>query len=268
MNFLFLFPNCTILQYLHKRDKEAIMIKDLYGLIGKTLKHSFSAGYFTQKFAQLEMPDAAYVNFEFENTDQIASLKDRKEIRGLNVTIPYKEDVMAHLDDIDTDASIIGAVNTINIRDGKWIGYNTDCLGFGDTLDTALQTHPHLSRAYILGSGGASKAIQYVLKQKGISYTIISRRGDHRYDNLQDADLESTQLIINTTPLGMYPNIETYPDLNYQSLSAKHYAIDLIYNPEKTLFLTYCESQGAGILNGHQMLISQAEHSWDIWNLT
>ncbi len=243
-------------------------ITHLYGLIGKTLKHSFSAGYFAQKFEDLAMDYAAYVNYELSDPSQINRLKAENNIKGLNVTIPYKESVMDYLDEVDPAAYQIGAVNTIKIDEGRWIGYNTDCLGFAELLDDALLTHPHLGRALILGSGGASKAIQYVLEQRQISYTIISRRGPYRYDNLTDHELERSHLIINTTPLGMYPHIETYPEINYQRLSSKHYGIDLIYNPEKTLFLTYCESQSAGIANGHKMLISQAEHSWKIWNQT
>jgi len=241
------------------------MITHLYGLIGKTLKHSFSAGYFASKFDQLGINNADYVNFEFADPIQIAQLKRRPEIKGLNVTIPYKEAVIEHLDEVDTDALEIGAVNTIKIKDGKWIGYNTDCLGFTDTLDLALMTHSHISQALVLGSGGASKAIQYVLEKQEISYQVISRQGIHRYDNLTDEVLSNSHLIINTTPLGMYPDENNCADINYQCLSPKHYAIDLIYNPEKTLFLTHCEAQGAGILNGQKMLISQAEHSWEIW---
>lgn len=238
----------------------------IFGLIGRSLKHTFSPGYFAEKFDLLELDDHRYTIFEFAEAEQIKSLKDRSDIKGLNVTIPYKEMVMQHLDHIDPDAASVGAVNTIKIVDGKWIGYNTDVLGFEDMLLDIQVGRTHIHKALILGSGGASKAVQFVCEKHGIDHTIISRSGQTNYENLSDELLSSSYLIVNTTPLGMYPHVNQKPNLNYRQISTEHSCIDLIYNPEKTLFLNECESHGATIKNGYQMLVSQAEHSWKIWN--
>jgi shikimate dehydrogenase len=238
----------------------------LFGLIGRTLKHTFSPSYFTDKFKLLDLEGYNYTIFEFENPENIAELKTRPEIAGLNVTIPYKESILLHLDAITEDAFNIGAVNTVKVVDGHWAGYNTDVMGFSDMLSSVQKGRPAMKKALILGSGGASKAVQYVCEKRKISYQVISRKGKHNYESLTKEIVQDVDLIVNTTPLGMYPNVDEKPNLDYNHISEKHSCIDLIYNPEKTLFLKECEANGALIKNGHEMLIGQAEHSWKIWN--
>ncbi len=242
------------------------MSDKLFGLIGRTLKHTFSPAYFSDKFESLNLEGYDYTTFEFEDPATIVELKSRPEIAGLNVTIPYKESILLHLDAITEDAFNIGAVNTIKVIDGHWTGYNTDVMGFGDMLKTIQRDRPIMDKALILGSGGASKAVQYVCEMRNISYQVISRKGKYNYKSLTREMLSNADLIVNTTPLGMYPNVDEKPNLDYNLISEKHSCVDLIYNPEKTLFLIECEARGAVIKNGHQMLIGQAEHSWKIWN--
>lgn len=241
------------------------MHSKVYGLIGKHLPHSFSPAYFEEKFNTLGLTNYDYRIFEFETIDEVVSLKSDPSISGLNVTIPYKKLIIPFLDEVSDTAYDIGAVNTIKIIDGKWIGYNTDYLGFDEMLVNAITHNPHISRAVILGNGGASKAIQYALEQRKISFLIISRKGMYTYDSISDEVISNSSLIINTTPLGMYPDVDFCPSIDYNLVSERHSCIDLIYNPKKTLFLEKCEQQGANIYNGLGMLVSQAEHSWNIW---
>ena len=242
---------------------------EVYGLIGKTLKHSFSKTYFEQKFKNQKIEDVEYCNFEFEHIDEVKlQLSEIKDLNGLNVTIPYKTTIIPFLDEMDEISEKIGAVNTIKITDeGRWIGYNTDVYGFSTSLKPFL-TNKH-EKALILGTGGASKAVEYALRQLNISVVKVSRtkeKADLTYGDLNEYVLKACKLIINTSPLGTWPNVEESPDIPFVFLSPEHLVYDLIYNPEKTFFLEQAESAGATIMNGLNMLRLQAEKSWEIWN--
>lgn len=241
----------------------------VYGLIGKSLKHSFSKDYFEKKFEEQEINNTEYLNFEFEQIDEVkVRLSEIKDLNGLNVTIPYKSSIIPFLDELDKISEEIGAVNTIKINDdGRWIGFNTDVYGFSTSLKPFL-TNQH-TKALILGTGGASKAVEFALKQLNISAIKVSRtkgKADLTYNELNEFVFNACKLIINTTPLGTWPNMEESPDIPFSFLSPEHLVYDLIYNPEKTLFLKQSESAGAAIMNGLNMLRLQAEKSWEIWN--
>ncbi len=241
------------------------------GLLGKNISYSFSRSYFKEKFEKEEITDTSYENFDIESIDLFSDLvKNTKGLEGMNVTIPYKEEVMPFLDDINEQAAEIGAVNTIKVtKDGKLIGYNTDCYGFKESIKPLLK--PHHKKALILGTGGASKAVAYSLKNLGIEFKYVSRRMSKgigfTYDTLDEKDIENHTIIINCTPLGTFPNIENYPDIPYSSITDKHILFDLIYNPEETKFLNFGKQKGATLINGLKMLQLQAEKAWSIWNL-
>ena len=238
-----------------------------FGLIGHPLSHSFSKAYFENKFNVLGLNGYSYSLFDIEKEQQLSAFKTSHPfLSGLNVTIPYKQTVMRHLDGISESARAIGAVNTIKIIDGQWFGYNTDADGFKDSLISWLEILP--KTALVLGTGGASKAVQFVLNELEISYKVVSRAqsGDNiSYNEISKDLLEKTDLIINTTPLGMYPHSELKPDFPMDFLNQKHCVYDLIYNPEQTLFLTLANQQGCKVKNGLEMLYLQAEKSWEIW---
>ena len=240
-----------------------------FGLIGKNIDYSFSRGYFSEKFGREELPHS-YVNFDFQSIEEFKSIFNTKEhIKGLNVTIPYKEQIIPYLDKLNKKAKKIGAVNTIKIsKKGKLIGYNTDYHGFLESLAPYLRDH-HKS-ALILGTGGASKAIAYALKELKINYYFISRtKAEHvsyTYSELNEDIIKSHQIIINCSPVGTFPNLNNCPDLPYDGISKAHILFDLIYNPEKTKFLQIGEHLGATIINGKKMLELQAEKAWEIWN--
>lgn len=239
-----------------------------FGLIGKNISYSFSKGYFTEKFLQLGLDTHSYENFDLDTIERFPGiLQENNTIRGFNVTIPYKEKIIAFLTKLDIEAKAIGAVNTIKITKGQTIGYNTDAYGFYRSLAPFLgEQHKN---ALILGTGGASKAISYVLTKLGISYTFVSRNPEEGQLNYTDLDLgliEENTLLINCTPLGTYPNITERPDIPYKGITEKHLLYDLIYNPEKTAFLLEGELRGAKICNGSKMLQFQAEKAWEIWN--
>ncbi|CAL1520240.1 shikimate dehydrogenase [Chitinophaga sp. MM2321] len=240
----------------------------IYGLIGYPLSHSFSKGFFAQKFEKENITGCLYENFPLPGiADFPTLLQQQPELNGLNVTIPYKQVVIPHLDDLSKAAAQIGAVNCIRFKDGKKTGYNTDVIGFRNSLQPLLQ--PHHNRALVLGTGGAAKAVIYALQEMGIAYTIISRQATNEalsYSSLDQAAMEAHTLIINTTPLGMYPHIDTLPEIPYQYITSRHLLYDLVYNPPETLFLQRGAAQGAVIKNGHEMLILQAEASWELWN--
>ena len=240
-----------------------------FGLIGFPLGHSFSKNFFKEKFIRERYSEITYENFEINSLGKLSDiLTNNPDLRGFNVTIPYKEKIISFLDDIDTTAKKIGSVNTVKISDGKLIGYNTDYLGFRESIISWLP-NTNIS-ALVLGSGGSSKAIKYVLDDLEISYKVISR--DSRdmkisYKELKNLSMVSTsKLIINTTPLGMSPNIDGFPDIDYNLINNKHFVFDLVYNPNKTKFLSLCEERGANIKNGYEMLVGQAEEAWKIWN--
>jgi shikimate dehydrogenase len=239
-----------------------------FGLIGKTLKHSFSKNYFTQKFAEQHITDCSYENFELQSIKELPALiQNYPEIKGLNITIPYKEEILPFLNQKNEIVEGIGACNCIKIEAGKTYGYNTDVIGFKNSLQPYLL--PHHKCALVLGSGGASKAVQYALKELNINYLIVSRHKKFNqvgYEDLGKDVIEGHQLIINTTPLGMHPNVQDDPPIPYEYISSQHLLYDLIYNPPKTKFLEKGEQQGAKIINGNEMLIIQAEESWKIWN--
>jgi len=239
-----------------------------FGLIGKTLKHSFSKNYFTQKFKENGINDCCYETFELSSIEEFTALFEKyPDIEGLNVTIPYKEDVVKFLDEQNDVVKEIGACNCIKVVEGKLHGFNTDVIGFRESLQPKLK--PQHTKALILGSGGASKAVQYALKELSIECRVVSRRkqfDELGYEDIDDEILEQYKLIINTTPLGMFPNVNDDPPVPYQYITPQHFLFDLIYNPEKTKFLQQGEKHGAQIANGHEMLILQAEESWRIWN--
>lgn len=239
-----------------------------YGLIGHPLKHSQSRFYFNEKF-EYEGLDCLYQHFDLKSLDELQEVMERyPDLCGFNVTIPYKEAIIPLLDEIDETAKQVGAVNVVKITEGKLKGYNTDVYGFDQLLNRALNGKT-INHALVLGTGGASKAVQFVLKQKGISYSTVSRsaeKGDYTYDTLSDEVLRQNHLIINTTPLGMAPQVDTFPDLHYQALSGKHILIDLIYNPKETAFMELGKTWGAKVYNGMQMFEEQAKKTWEIFN--
>ena len=236
-----------------------------FGLIGYPLGHSFSPGYFKDKFTKESIDWATYKAYPLTEIGELQDLFE-KGVHGLNVTIPYKEAVIPFLTSLDPISSEIGAVNTILVKEGERIGYNTDVYGFETSLKGVLNGHVP-SGALILGSGGASKAVIFVLRSMGIQTKIVSRsKGDLSYDEIDEEVLHEHPLIVNTTPLGMAPNLDASPLIPYDHLTADHILFDLIYNPEKTIFLNRGEEQGCTIKNGLEMLILQAEKSWEIWN--
>ncbi|MEZ4887492.1 MAG: shikimate dehydrogenase [Chitinophagales bacterium] len=241
-----------------------------FGLIGYPLSHTFSPTYFNEKFFREEIEDASYNAYPLQNITEIKNLIHKTPyLKGLNVTIPYKEAVIPFLDEISNEAQAIGAVNTIRIdKDGKKIGFNTDAYGFETSLQPLLK--PHHQKALVLGTGGASKAVTYVLKRLGITYRLVSRNpsaNQLKYDEIDEEIMNTHHLIIHTTPLGMSPNINDFPDIPYQYASPKHLFFDLIYNPEKTIFLIKGKLKGAAFKNGMEMLYLQAEKSWELWNI-
>ena len=238
-----------------------------YGLIGYPLEHSFSPDYFNTKFKN-ERIDADYKTYPLNNIKEFAALISKLNFSGLNVTIPYKEAILPYLDEVDIVAKTIGAVNTIAFKNGKTIGYNTDCYGFEKSLLSSIEKSKNIHGALVLGTGGASRAVQYILKKLDIQYSLISRskKGIIRYQDIDKALFSSINLIINTTPLGMSPSIKNKPEIPYEWLNEKYFLYDLIYNTEKTIFLSEGLKMGCKIKNGHDMLILQAEKAWHIWN--
>ena len=244
---------------------------DLYGLVGYRLKHSFSQKYFRERFVS-ENIDADYINFELDNIEEfpriIASYSD---LRGLNVTLPYKEKVIPYLDDLTDNAREIGAVNVIKFERGsrgslRLIGHNSDILGFKESIEGMLQ--PHHTQALILGTGGASKAVRVGLDQLGVGHTFVSRTpepGQLSYEELDEAVIANHMVIINCTPLGMYPNVDGLPQIPYEHLTKDHLLYDLLYNPDQTSFMIEGRIKSATVKNGLEMLLLQAFYSWDIW---
>ena len=241
----------------------------LFGLIGYPLSHSFSKKYFTEKFEKEGLTDCTYQLFPINSVDEIkAIINENPGLAGLNVTVPYKQLVLKHLDSIENIPAEVKACNCIKITDGKLTGYNTDITGFEKSFSPLLKSHH--KKALILGNGGAAAAVKFVLKKSGIDFEIVSRRihnsSSLTYEDLNEKKIRENLLIINTTPLGMSPNENQAPDIPYEYLTPQHFLYDLIYNPGKTLFLKKGEDQGALIKNGYEMLVIQAEESWRIWN--
>ncbi len=243
----------------------------IFGLIGKSIEHSFSPGFFTDKFIKENQPDFQYKLFPLKNIEEVVQLCiANTEIQGLNVTIPYKKAVIPFLNEIDPVALEIGAVNTIKIvRDQKQIrllGFNTDAYGFEHSC-SALHRQ---TKALVLGTGGVALAVTFVLKQLQIPFFSVSRfpkgKFETGYNNLNDSIMQDHQIIINTTPLGMYPDVGECPPIPYKYLNSKHFLFDMIYNPAETKFLKLGRLEGATTQNGKLMLELQAERSWEIWN--
>lgn len=239
-----------------------------YGLIGYPLSHSFSQQYFTEKFTREGITGSTYSNFSIPTIGLLPALFADPELCGLNVTIPYKQDVLPFLEVRSDVVSAIGACNCIRIEAGVRTGHNTDVVGFEQSLVRRLE--PHHRQALVLGTGGASKAVEWVLRKLGIVHRMVTRRPragttDLAYEQVDAGLLGEYTLIVNTTPLGMYPATDECPPLPYEALTPKHYLFDLIYNPARTLFLEKGEARGAVVENGHEMLILQAEESWRIW---
>jgi shikimate dehydrogenase len=246
-------------------------MEKVFGLIGATVSHSFSKAYFDEKFFREGLRDFHYELFPLTNIKEIETLlKDTKGLAGLNVTIPYKEQVLKYLDEVDGFAKKIGAVNVIKIKDGKLKGFNTDSDAFHETLEKWLPKNKTF-KALILGTGGSSKAVQEALKKLKIEFKVVSRKakkGDLTYEDLEKDPkiIGDSLLVINTTPLGMSPNTETMPPIDFEQITPEHYVYDLIYNPARTMFLQKAEMRNATIKNGLEMLHIQAEKAWMIWN--
>lgn len=243
-----------------------------YGLIGYPLGHSFSKKYFTEKFQTEDISDCCYDNYPLKDLSQFPKLiSENPDLYGLNVTIPYKTDIIEFLDTVDSEALEIGAVNVLKILryNGKvkLSGFNSDITGIWDTLLPYVSYE--VRSALVLGTGGSSRSVCYVLAKLGLEVTLVSRKrspGIIAYSDIDARLLNSTELIVNTTPQGMYPDIEGKPDINYSLLSERHILFDLIYNPEQTAFLKMGKMQGCLAIGGLKMLHSQAEKSWQIWN--
>ena len=239
-----------------------------YGLIGYPLTHSLSEQYFTQKFIQEGIKDCVYERFSMPSIDDLHEmLNSHLDLRGFNITIPYKKEVLAFLTERSKAVEEVGACNCVKIESGKLIGYNTDVIGFENSLIPFLK--PIHNRALVLGTGGVALAIVYVLQKLGIEFSYVSRTatiGQFSYNDLDASVMASHTLIINTTPLGMFPNIEDCPAIPYDLLTPEHHLFDLTYNPAASTFLTKGKQMGTTIQNGQQMFVEQAEQSWRIWN--
>ncbi len=239
-----------------------------FGLIGKNIEYSFSKKYFSEKFKK-ENLDCTYSNFDIENISQIESILQKNWISGYNVTIPYKQDIIKFLDEIDEVAKAIGAVNTIKKIDNKNIGFNTDSIGFEKSLIPLIE-NKKLDSALILGAGGAAKAVKYVLKKLKINYSTVSRKegkSEFIYENLNDVIINRFKMIINCSPVGTFPNINKCPNIPYKHLTKEHVLYDLVYNPIESLFLRRGRELGCKTKNGLEMLEIQANESWRIWNI-
>ena len=240
-----------------------------FGLLGRNISYSFSKGYFTDKFANENFEGCTYENFDIKDISTFPEIiKNTLDLKGLNVTIPYKETVLPFLDKLSKKAALIGAVNTIKItKKGKLKGYNTDYYGFKKSLQPLLKEHH--KKALILGTGGASKAVAFALQELQISYAFVSRETKENainYDLINATTFDNYQIIINSTPVGTSPNVDLFPIIPYEYFTKKHIAFDLIYNPAETQFLKKAKENGAQIKNGLDMLIYQAEKAWKIWN--
>ena len=239
-----------------------------YGLIGRNISYSFSRKYFSEKFKELQLEAHSYENFDLASLDELSAiLANTPLIRGLNVTIPYKEEIIPYLDGIHPIAADIGAVNTIQFTDEGLVGHNTDIYGFEKAIEQMISSKDKY--ALILGTGGASKAVAYVLERLGLNFKIVSRdpqEDQWHYRDLTPEVLDQYTVIVNCTPLGTYPDIDKKPDIPYNCITSDHLLFDLIYNPEITAFMREGSLRGARIMNGQKMLELQAEKAWEIWN--
>lgn len=239
-----------------------------FGLIGEKLSHSFSKGYFDAKFLKLSLPNYVYTNYEFGDLSGVYKLLNDPEVIGLNVTNPYKTQIIPYLSELSDEAKEINAVNCIKILNGKSIGYNTDCYGFSQSIKPFLE--PIHNKALIIGTGGSSKAVAYALQKIGVDVFYLSRSAQVSsniitYDSLNANVINACKLIVNCTPIGLFPNVNESPDIPYEFITPEHLCYDLIYNPPETQFLSKCKAQGALVVNGLSMLHLQAEKAWEIW---
>ena len=240
----------------------------LYGLIGYPLTHSFSQQYFTEKFEKEHLDDCVFKNFPINSISELPALLEANSLNGLCVTIPYKEQVLEYATTLSDEVQQIGAANSIKISGHTLVAYNTDTLGFEKSFTKYLK--PHHKKALVLGTGGASKAIQFVLKKLNIDFLVVSRNEALKsnlinYDMLTESIMRQYTVVINCTPVGMWPHDDECVDIPYNSITPSHYIFDVIYKPSKTTFLKKAEEQGATIQNGYDMLIIQAEESWKLW---
>jgi len=237
-----------------------------YGLIGKSLSHSFSKKYFTEKFRR-ESLSATYHNIEILDESDLKTALSY-DFSGFNVTMPYKEKIIEFLDHLSPEAHEIGAVNTIQVKEGKWIGHNTDVFGFQQMIKPFFESQHE--RALIIGTGGASKAVAFVLERLGVSVIYLSRHpknaNEFSYDDLNENMVKFNGIIVNTTPIGMFPEVDAFINIPFEALTDRHLVVDLIYNPEETVFLKKSKEQGVKTINGLTMLHQQAEQAWKIWN--
>lgn len=242
-------------------------MKRLFALVGKNISYSFSRTYFSQKFEKEHIHDAEYINFDVNSVEELSQkFQEYPNIKGMNVTIPYKKEIIPLLTKLDPIAAKIGAVNTIKVTSEGLVGYNTDYFGFSESLQPLLKEHH--TKALILGTGGASNAVAYALNVLEIPFRFVSRSpemGQFSYTDLSQQIMSKYKIIINCTPLGTFPNVKDFPPIPYQFLTSEHLLYDLIYNPEKTAFLQEGEKKNATIINGQKMLELQAEKSWQIW---
>lgn len=240
-----------------------------FGLIGRHLTHSFSPTYFQEKFEKEGIKNCQYLLFPLADISEVqALLQKEKNLNGLNITIPYKTAIIPFLDELSPAAQQVGAVNTIEFKDGKRIGHNTDIIGFQRSIERYLTPKLRASKALVLGTGGASKAVLYVLKELGIACELVSRTKNEGflYQDINKAILEEYLILINTTPLGMYPDIESCALIPYEMITSEHLLFDLVYNPLQTVFMKHGRDKGAVVINGLEMLEQQAEKAWEIWN--
>lgn len=235
-----------------------------FGLLGSNIAYSFSKKYFTEKFRKLFLHHYSYEVFDRENLDGISELLSQPNLRGFNVTIPFKEAIIPYLDQLSDEAEQIGAVNTVKIENGKTTGYNTDAYGFEKTL--LLHRKPHHEKALVLGNGGAAKAVQYILKQHNIPFITVFRSGKINFDNLSEEAVSNHQIIIQCTPVGTHPNVGACLKFPFEALSPGHLVIDLVYNPAYTEFIRRSAANGSKTANGYFMLEQQAEKAWKIWD--
>ena len=240
-----------------------------FGLIGKKLGHSFSAKYFAEKFEREGLQECDYSLYELPEIECVKEFMLTPDLVGFNVTIPYKQQIISYLDDLDAQAREVGAVNCVKIeRDGRRVGYNTDVDGIRLSLDKLLGEET-VGSALVLGTGGAAQAVQYVLRERGVNYKVVSRekgKADLTYDDLAQEVMSAHRLIINASPVGMYPACDNAPNIPYAMLSGSHFLFDLVYNPLTTRFMELGAEQGAATLSGIDMLYAQAESAWKIWN--
>ena len=235
-----------------------------FGLIGKNIAYSFSESHFHDKFRKANITNSTYQLFDLKSISEVEELFQTKELKGFNVTIPYKEEIIPYLDELSPEAQKIGAVNCVKIQNNKKIGFNTDAFGFENSLKPLLEKHHQ--KALILGDGGAAKAVKFILTKLEIDYQSVTRKGELRFPDLDKEIISEHPLIINCTPVGTFPDLEASPDIPYQFITTSHLLYDLIYNPEKTKFLQLGEIKGAKIKNGYEMLVLLAEKSWEIWS--